>query len=71
MGKIIAIEKKEVVTYKDDIIEYFKEVNSLSQKESYQNIIDDIKNYNYKKKDTYIDLTHIIEEINQQRNKDK
>ena len=44
MGKIIAIEKKEVVTYKDDIIEYFEEVNSLSQKESYQKIIDDIKN---------------------------
>jgi len=44
MGKIIAIEKKEVVKYKDNIIEYFKEVNSLSQKESYQNIIDDIKN---------------------------
>ena len=34
-----------------------------------KDIIDDIKNYNYKKKDTYVDLTHIIEEINQQRKK--
>jgi hypothetical protein len=44
MGKIVAINKSKTVSYKDDTIEYFEEVNSLSKKESYQNIIDKIKN---------------------------
>jgi len=44
MGKIVEINKSKTISYKDDIIEYFEEVDSISKKEDYQNIIDKIKN---------------------------
>ncbi len=44
MGKIVAINKSKTVSYKNDTIEYFEEVNTHSKKESYQKIIDKIKN---------------------------
>jgi len=44
MGKIIAINKSKTISFRDDVIEYFEEVNSVSKKEGYQNIIDKIKN---------------------------
>ena len=44
MGKIIAINKSKTISYRDNVIEYFEEVNNNSKKEDYQKIIDKIKN---------------------------